>query len=311
MKKNCYKEMVYLFSMILAILFFNKVEAKTNFTNLINIDNTVRSYEIYIPSELKKIEKLPLLIVLHGGDSSGRNMIEYTNYIPIAEKENFIVVFPDSLHGHWNDGRKGLEFEGIKDINFISNLIDDLIIKYNIDKNRVFVTGASNGGMMSLRLGCELSEKITAIASVTGSLPVDMSACNPIKKIPLLLINGTRDPLVHWEGGYLTMGLIKRGKLFSIQETFEFWAKNNQCAELSEWKKLPDKARNDGTRVYKREYTKCKNNSNVLLYKIENGGHTWSGSSQIPFQDWVVGKTSYDINASQVIWDFFNNYTNN
>ena len=105
--------------------------------------------------------------------------------------------------------------------------------EYNIDKDRVYVTGASNGAMMSLRLGCELAHKITAIAPVIGSMPENLVAqCAPARPMPLMMINGTDDPLVPWEGGYVHIFRKKLGKIISVPQTIDFWVARNGCSPI-------------------------------------------------------------------------------
>jgi polyhydroxybutyrate depolymerase len=154
-----------------------------------------RTYRIHIPTSYDKANPIPLLIVLHGGGGIGEGMVKLTQggFNKLSDKEGFIVVYPDGIEKHWNDGRENVKYrahrEKIDDIGFISALIEHFEKQYNIDIKRVYATGISNGAMMSFRLGCELSEKMAAIAPVAGSMPENLpTRCSPSRSISVLII---------------------------------------------------------------------------------------------------------------------------
>jgi len=269
-----------------------------------------RTYRIYVPASNDKANPVPLLIVLHGGGGTGEGMVKLTQggFNKLSDKEGFIVVYPDGIEKHWNDGRENVAYrayrEKIDDVGFISALIDHLARQYNIDIRRVYVTGISNGAMMSFRLACELSEKITAIAPVAGSMSENMpSQCSPLRSISVLIISDTADPLVPWGGGEIRFGLRKFGRVLAVAETVKFWSTHNQCSSPPNITWEPDRDPKDGTRVRREAYNQCRENSEVALYVIEGGGHTWPGGLQY-LPEWMIGKTSRDIDANEVIWDF-------
>lgn len=312
MNKQKNKVLVLLITGLFVLFCFNKiVKAEEESNSSVYIDNIRRTYDLFIPSTSKN-ELLPLVIVLHGGGSWGKRMSRYTKFNELAEKENFITVFPDAYKGNWNDGRQDFKTNAhksnIDDLKFITEIINKLVKENHADKNKVYVAGISNGAMMTLRIGCELSDKISAIASVEGGLPVDLK-CNPKENISLMMINGTTDPVVPYNGGDIKFIFQKRGKIQPVEKTINFWSKNNQCQNSSDWIQLPDLDPNDGTTVFKKSSENCKNNSEVILYKIENGGHSWAGAFEYNFmQKWLAGKTSRDIDATKVIWEFFKNH---
>ncbi len=231
----------------------------------------------------------------------------------ISDKRGFVVVYPDGIEKHWNDGRNSekssyrINRENVDDVGFIAALIDHLIKGMNIDPKRVYVTGMSNGAIMSYRLGCELSEKIAAIAPVAGSIPQNLLlTCSPSRPISVLAINNVNDPLVPFEGGDVTgpYGLRKLGKVLSVSESVKFWVNHNKCSTAPVITYEPDKDPQDGTRIKKETYRNGKNNTEVVLYIIEGGGHTWPGGYQY-LNERIIGKTSRDMNAAEVIWNFF------
>ena len=267
-----------------------------------------RTYSVHIGSSYDKEKPTPLLIVLHGGGGTGQGMIKLTDFNDIADTENFIVVYPDGFEKHWNDGR-GVQWEAqtenVDDVGFISALIDHLSNELNIDAKRIYVTGISNGGMMSHRLGCELSQKVAAIAPVASNIPVNMaSVWAPSRPVPALIINGTDDPLERWEGGEIRLGRNTYGMVLSVADTVKFWVDKDQCSASPIITQLPDKDPSDGTTVRKEVYGGCQDSVEVILYAIEGGGHTWPGGMQY-LPEWIIGKTSRDFNASEVIWQFF------
>ncbi|MCJ7655502.1 MAG: phospholipase [Dehalococcoidia bacterium] len=268
-----------------------------------------RTFSVHVSSSYDQSIPTPLVIVLHGGGGTGQGMVKLTGFNAVADKENFVIVYPDGIEGHWNDGR-GIQryrtqIENIDDVGFISALIDRLSDKLNIDARRVYVTGISNGGMMSHRLGCELSQKIAAISPVAGNIQVSKaSVWSPSRPLPVLIINGTDDPLVPGAGGDIHFGKTELGEVLSVADTVKFWASQDECSASPTITQLPDKDPSDGTTVRKEVYGGCQDGVEVVLYAIEGGGHTWPGGLQY-LPESVIGKTSREFNAGEVIWQFF------
>jgi polyhydroxybutyrate depolymerase len=289
---------------ILVFLFLTGFSAdknqQKNKTGYIIFDGLKRTYLIHLPSSGFNHQP-PVVFVLHGGGGSGEKMIKLTNggFNKLADKKGFIVVYPDGFENNWNDGRSMSEANyvtfknNIDDTGFISALIDELIKKYNADAKRVFVTGMSNGAMMSYRLGCELSGKIAAIAPVAGNIPANfINHCKPSNPVSVLAINGDADPLMPYNGGEVTgpFGKRKFGRVLSANESVLLWVKNNCCSPEPIITDLKDKDPDDCTLVQKQQF--------------KNGGHTWPGGYQY-LGKWIVGNTSRDMNATEVIWEFF------
>lgn len=267
-----------------------------------------RTYLVHISSSYDPSLQTPLVIVLHGGGGTGKGMVKLTGFDAVADKENFIVVYPDGFEKHWNDGR-GVQWqshvENTDDVSFISDLIDRLSNELNIDAKRVYVTGISNGGMMSHRLGCELSQKIAAIAPVASNIPLNQaSVWSPSRPMPVLIINGTEDPLERWEGGEIRLGKNTYGVVLSVADTVGFWVDKNGCSSSPVITQLSDTDPSDGTTVRTEVYGGCEGSAEVVLYAIEGGGHTWPGGLQY-LPESIIGKTSREFNASEIIWQFF------
>jgi polyhydroxybutyrate depolymerase len=278
-------------------------------------DGLERTYRIHIPPELPDNITPALVFVLHGGGGTGEGMersLTLGGFNTIADQQNCIVVYPDGVEKNWNDGRKNVtdpaHHQNIDDVGFFTILIENLSQEFNIDPHRIFVTGISNGAMMSYRLACEIPEKIAAIAPVAGALPIDLLSFN-ISDVPIsvCVISGTDDPLVPWEGGLVGFPRNPRGIVLSVPESVSFWVAHNNCATPPNVTVLPDRDPTDHTWVQKDTYGNGTNATEVTLYTIYNGGHTWpDGYQYLP--ESLIGRTTHDINANTIIWDFFSNH---
>ncbi len=289
-----------------------KESSKGNFTKSLTQNGLKRTYHLHVPSSYRASIAAPLVIALHGGGGNGNKMARLSGLSLLSDENGFVVVYPDAVERHWNDGRGLSKYrsqrENNYDVGFISGMIDAISNDYNIDGKRVYVTGASNGAMMSLRLGCELADRITALAPVIGSMPENLvSGCSPTRPIPVLMINGTDDPLVPWEGGFVHFFQKKLGKIISVPETIDFWVLRNGCSTDPEITLEPDTDPEDGTRVRKSVYRQCADGAAVVLYEVKGGGHTWPGGYQY-LPEFLIGKTNRDLNASETIWNFFKKF---
>lgn len=177
-----------------------------------------------------------------------------------------------------------------------------------MDRERVYLTGASNGAFMTNRFACERAEKVAAIAPVNGSMAANIAGhCKPAVAMPVLLINGTDDTLVPWDGETVRFGRRQLGKMLSIPELTRFWIRQNACADAPQIAYLPDADPEDGTRVVRQLSTNCRDGAEVVLYEVQGGGHTWPrGAQYLP--RWIIGRVSQDLDANAVIWEFFSRF---
>jgi polyhydroxybutyrate depolymerase len=251
-----------------------------------------RNYLTYVPASLPQGSPVPVVLVLHGFTQTAQGIMAYSGFNAIAEVGRFIVVYPNGINLSWN---VGFSSSGANDIGFLNALIDTLDVKYPINLDRIYACGMSNGGFMSYRLACELSNRIAAIASVTGSMTTQtFSDCHPERPVPVLEIHGTSDLIVNYNGAT---------GIKSIPDVIEYWVGQNACPELPETTLLPDVI-NEGSQIERSIYRPCAQNSEVILLKVIDGGHTWPGSTNSGF-----GNTNRDINASHEIWEFFNRFS--
>lgn len=285
------------------------------YSGLVVINDVERSFVIHIGSSYDATKPTPLVFVLHGGGSTGENMAAFTGFNTIADRENFIVVYPEGIENHWNDGREPKVYrthlENTDDVGFISSLIDALSVGLNIDKNMIYVTGISNGGMMAHRLACELSDRIAAIAPVASSMPSNMvDEWEPSNPVSILIINGTDDPVVPWEGNEATLDETNLGNMVPIESVMEFWTGKNGCLAEPEITWIPERNLTDGTTVWMETYSGCSDGVEVVLLGIDGGGHTWPGACQYADES-IIGKTSLEFDASETIWEFFKEHPMN
>lgn len=271
-----------------------------------------RTYRIHLPSSAGKAGPMPLVLALHGGGGTGLNMEQLTlgGLNRLSETLGFAVVYPDGVDRHWNDGRGVQDYrahrENVDDVGFISALIEHLAQTQGINRSRVYAAGISNGGLLSMRLAHELSHGIAAIAPVAISMTDKIAAMRaPARPISVVLVPGTHDTLVPWDGGNLGFpGGRAVGRVLSVPDTVRYWVTHNRCAPSPAITWEPDRDPNDGTRVRREAYGGCSEGTEVILYAVEGGGHTWPGGLQY-LPERVIGRTSRDIYANEVIWDFF------
>lgn len=283
-------------------------------TGTLDHDGHERTYALYVPASYDDSTPTPLVTVLHGGGGTGRDMASLLRYRfnELAEQDGFIVVYPDGIEQRWDDGRAVSRYrahrDGIDDVGFIVALIDALDSTYNLDRDQVFAVGMSNGGMMSFRLACELSDQIAGVGIVTATLSEELHAvCNPTHPLVVVVINGTSDPIIPYHGGTVQVRNLELGDILSTGDTVDFWVEANGCATTPAVDTL-DARPLDGTTVVRDTYADCDAGAAVRLYTVENGGHTWpDGLQYLPRA--MIGITSREINAADEIWSVFQEYS--
>jgi poly(3-hydroxybutyrate) depolymerase len=233
------------------------------------IGNLWRTFIVYAPNG---ISNPPLVVNMHGLGSNASQQRIYTQFDVIANREKFIVVYPNGINNSW-------DLSGTRDVIIILALIDTIDQKYKIDRSRIYATGFSMGGFMSHKLACEASSTFAAIASAGLNVTYN---CSPVQSISVMQIHGTADNIVPYSG---------------VAATINGWISNNGCTNAPQVIS-PYPLNNSNSNVTKEWYKNCKDNSEVVLLRIENGGHSWPGA---------LGQSS-SINASEEIWNFFKNH---
>lgn len=290
--------------------------------NTIIVDGITRTYDFYIPNNLGS-SSTPLVFLLHGGGSKSDDLTSesgfkapYKVWMNIADDEKFIIVYPNGtinpLGGQgWNDCRADATTNpSVDDVGFIDSLIGHFSNIYNIDSNRIYATGTSNGGHMSLRLALELSNKIAAVAPVVASMPA-IKCSDPVHPISVLFMLGTNDPLSPYNGGEVAPGIGGRGIVLSAQESVNFWVEFNQTDSNPSIMNFQDINITDDSTVKRSTYSNGIEASQVVLYEVLGGGHL-EPSIQEQYSSILelsLGSQNHDIEMATEIWDFFKNKT--
>ena len=239
-----------------------------------------RTYVVFRPPSLDPKQPVPLVIAFHGYTVDAKWMEETTHFDALAENAGFVVVYPQGTGNSFNAG-SCCGNNTNDDAGFTKALIDKLVGTAHIDTKRVFATGMSNGGFMVQRLGCELSDRITAVASVSGSLLVE--SCTPSRAISVLEIHGTDDQTVPYQGG-LIRGALPVPSNMSVMKR---WAGLDGCSAT------PAMSQSGITTTY--TWTHCRDGSSVVLDAVAGGSHSWFGPEAMPGSP----------DATQVAWTFF------
>ncbi len=272
-----------------------------------------RRYLIHIPKSYNPSKPTPVVLVFHGGGGNPEGMVRLAGMNTKSDQAGFIVVYPfgtgqmaDSLLSFNGGECCGYAMQNkVDDVGFTRALLDDLAGVVNVDADRVFATGLSNGGIMSHYLASELSDRIAAIAPVGG--PLMMEKPRNKRPVPVMHFHGTKDEFAPYEGGYGKGFLGRNGitSFRSVDHTVQSWIKANGCRNEPQIVALPDKT-NDGTKVTRYTWTGGKEGSEVVLIKIEGGGHTWPGQEPILPR---FGESTKDISANDLMWAFFQQHS--
>lgn len=285
--------------------------AAQNRNRTIWVDGLQRDYIIHLPPAYDGLQKLPLIFALHGGGGTAKSTVDFYQLEPLADTNHFIVVYPDAIKKAWQFPGMATRVKNadasVNDTKFLSVLLDTLLAQYKVDEKEVFCTGISRGAMFSYYLAAALNSRIAAIAAVCGGISEAMLPNYSFQKpVPVLMINGTSDPLVDYNGGFGKMNRRNMGNddadLLPTEALLKTIVSLNHCTTAPQTIELPDTDPSDG--CSETEYLYNCDRVTVDFIKIENGGHTWAGGIQY-LPKFIVGKVCKDFSASQKIVDFF------
>lgn len=265
----------------------------------IDVDGQTRKYLVHMPSGEAPAEGWPLVIAYHGAFSTPEATEDYTGLSALADAEGFVVVYPKGKKRRWSDGRIPDE---VDDVGFTVALIDHAVAEYSVDERRVYATGISNGGFMSHRVGCDLGDRIAAIAPVAGTMSVELSAvCEPAQPVSVMLFMGTEDDFVPYEGGELGKNFSgeTRGTMLSADDSVARWVELDGCPDAPLETTLDE--RDDGTVVTTRSWSGCDGGAELVFHSIDGGGHTWPGADDVA----LLGPVSHELDATTEMWAFF------
>lgn len=265
----------------------------------VTVDGRQRSFVVHVPAGMPADRPVPVVIVLHGGGGNARNAMQQTGMSELADRSGFLAVYPDGTGRldravlTWNAGSccgRAMD-EQVDDVAFVATLIDHVERRYAGDRRRIYVTGMSNGGMLSYRLACELADRIAAIAPVAGAMGVD---CRPSAAVSVVAFHGTADRHVPYSGGIPQVQAdphVRRDA--PVADTIAFWADHNGCT---------GSATEDVSADTTRRVHTCPDGVGVTLYTINGGGHAWPGG---PSARAGADQPTGAISATQLMWEFF------
>lgn len=286
-----------------ALLSPARVQAARVAVKKISAGGLERSYRLYVPDSVK--DPAPLVVVLHGGGGTARSMARFSGFTPLSDREGFIIAYPESGSRNWYDGREG-DFSGAHrerrdDAAFIVAIIDAIGKEHPVDQGRVYATGVSNGAFLSNYLAATHSRRFAAIAPVVGGIADPFHKIfAPEDGVSVLVVQGTQDPLVPYEGGKVALG---RGRVIPTEDALRLWVKADICAQPPRTDLLPDLDPGDGCRVERSVWSGCRAGTEVVLLKMVGAGHTWPGGVQY-LPRGMVGRVCRDFDSS-FIWEFF------
>lgn len=252
-----------------------------------------REFLLHIPPQYVPGKPMPLLLSFHGRKGTPEQQAGMTGFHELADREGFLVVEPAGVEKSWNVGiccDKAHEL-GVDDIGFVKKLLDELSARLAVDSKRIYATGFSNGARMANQLGCELSDRIAAIAPIAG--PLTSLSCQISRPVPVFSFHGTADGCIPYKGGYGREHDIDNPP---IEKMILDWAKRDGCEEKP-LVSFPEK----GFRQWR--FQKC--GGDVVFYSTEGAGHIWPGAK--PYLFWRIcgGKWIDSFHASEEIWSFF------
>jgi polyhydroxybutyrate depolymerase len=276
-----------------------------DYTRSLPVGKRTRTYVLHIPRSYDGSKPFPVVLAFHGGASNAEQMVDFCGLNEKADQAGFLVVYPNGTGRSekaltWNGGNccGYAVLNKVDDVAFVRALLDDLAGVATINPRRVYATGMSNGAIMAYRLASELSERIAAIAPVSG--PMGTEQCHPRRPVSVLHFHGTDDEFAPFNGGKGAKS-VSGTDFYSVAHSIHAWVKANGCPDQPREDRWPDKSR-DGTRITCKTYGPGKEGAEVVLVIIDGGGHTWPGREP---RVRLLGKSTKNISANDLMWDFF------
>lgn len=284
-------------------------------------DRNSREYIVFTPPHYDSTRPTPVLFVLHGRPSNAAAMARISDMNSTASRNGFIVVYPQGLNNEWNaqfdlfsKSSRSVRTSGKErsmlpqdDVGFLKTLATDLSLDFNIDRQRMFISGFSNGGFMTLRMACTASDTFAGFAEVGAALyTVLVEFCKGGRPAPVFFMHGTEDRSISIDGVKIAdpnSGSVVRVTL-SVKESVAHFARRNGCSTSGIQTTFAETGRSPGTHAVRYMPKDCNQQAPIALYIIEGGGHTWPGVTGV-LDEPTFGKTNMDINASDKIWEFF------
>ena len=272
----------------------------------LTVGDRLRTFRVHIPVGMQTVAAWPLIVAYHGSGTHAGTMEAFTGLNDLADEVGCVVVYPNGTGRSrttlsWNVGRFNsfAAREGVDDIGFAHSLLDQLQDVLPIDPGQIFITGFSNGAMLAYCLADQMADRITAIAPVSG--PMAQATCAPVRPVPICHFHGTEDEFAPLAGGIGKKSLTKTN-FVSVQQTIQCWIQANQCVEHPLSDETLPMQQVDGTYITRRIYRGHSLSSEVILYLVHGGGHTWPGRESI-FT--ILGTSTKNLHANPTLWAFF------
>jgi polyhydroxybutyrate depolymerase len=266
-----------------------------------------RHFSVYTPSNHSQ-KPIPAVFIFHGYGMDDRQMMQMTRFNTLAEKEGFLAVYPQGRDKMWNS--KGVPNDLTEDVDFVDAALAKLMQTRSVDAQHIYATGFSNGGLFVQRLACEMPGRFAAFATVSATIGRPQSeGCSQAIPAPLLMIHGTKDPIVSWQGRIHPLFLkFRTSRLLSVPDTLNLWLARNGCdAKPSNIKREAGKQKN--LSLEERDFNTCRSNKQITQLIVHGGGHIWPGSGAGTwFTPLYLGKTYHALDATTYIWDFFKQF---
>lgn len=260
----------------------------------LQIEGNYRSFQFNKPT--KPLRDASLVFVLHGSGGSGKGMMEGTaKLLSKTAAENVLFVYPDGYKHYWNECRKVSNAEAnrinINEEAFFESMISYFKTKYQTSDNNVFVVGTSGGGHMSYKLAVTIPDKIKAVTAIIANLPdTDNFDCVESKvAIPIMIVNGTDDPLNKYEGGMMQLGTLTLGNVRSTDRTLQYWAELAGYKGTPVMTQIPNTDPNDGKTIERYTY-KEKGKPEIVLLKVIGGKHDYPNDIDVHVEAWEFFK---------------------
>ncbi|MBS0264043.1 MAG: prolyl oligopeptidase family serine peptidase [Planctomycetes bacterium] len=271
----------------------------------IRVGGVDRKYLVHLPPQYDPAVPSPVVLAFHGYGSSSHHMVKFCDLSTKADQAGFVVVYPEGTGKTrrtlaWNAGDccGDPQQDNTDDVGFVRALLDDLGSVASVDPRRMFAAGMSNGAMMAYFLALKLSDRIAAIAAVSG--PMGTCKCQPKRPVPVMHFHGLDDKFAPFLGGVGERSITKVNFL-SVPYSVDFWVRANQCSPDPVVSELPACSA-DGTSVLRKVWGGGRNDSEVILFEISGGGHTWPGARPMLF---CVEATTQNVSANDEMWRFF------
>lgn len=273
----------------------------------LDVDGRGRTYLLHVPATERPDDGWPLVIVTHGLGGSGGRIRRLTGFDELAEREGFVVAYPEGLTRAWLDAGISESFGDLDiatlNVAFIDALIDELDAEVEVDPRRVYVTGLSNGGMFAFHVACQLSDRVAAVGLVAAaSITQSFASCAPDEPVAYIAFHGTADEIVPYAGGPIAPGISALGEFQSAREAAAFWVDRNGCPQEASERALPDIVAADASTAVMETWAPCASGADVALVTLNGAGHTWPGH---PPPSGEAGQTNLDIDATEMLWEFF------